>query len=378
EGAFNERTERVLGLLADPAALAILQVRRLEEIRRLNRELNRAVVRKESDLRTARKALAEKSLPASAGGLVGNSAPMREAHRLIERAAASTLAVLVTGESGTGKELAARAVHELSERAEKTFVSESCAALPASLIEAELFGTQKGAYTGADRDREGLFERAHGGTLFLDEIGELPLELQAKLLRVLETSEVRRVGDSDTRTVDFRLVAATNRDLEEEVRANRFRADLYYRLNGITIRMPPIAARVEDIPALVDHFLRLHEAETGERREIAPAVLAQLVRRAWPGNVRELFNELARLLVLSEGVVSDSGLVGQPGPIAAGWGEGPKLELVKPLAQLEREAIEAALAKAGGDKREAARMLGISRAKVYQRLKEWGVTGEGE
>jgi serine/threonine-protein kinase PknK len=378
EGAFSERTERVLRLLADQAALAILQVRRLEEIRHLNRELNRTVVRKESDLRTARKALAEKGLPASAGGLVGNSAPMREAHRLIERAAACKLAVLVTGESGTGKELAARAVHELSERAEGAFVSESCAALPASLIEAELFGTRKGAYTGADRDREGLFERAHGGTLFLDEIGELPLELQAKLLRVLETSEVRRVGDSATRTVDFRLVAATNRDLEEEVRANRFRADLYYRLNGITIRMPPIAARVEDIPALVDHFLRLHEAETGQRREIAPAVLAQLVRRAWPGNVRELFNELARLLVLSEGVVSDPGLVGQPGPIAAGSGEGPKLELVKPLAQLEREAIEAALAKAGGDKREAARMLGISRAKVYQRLKDWGVTGEGE
>ena len=217
EAAFDERAERMLRLLADQAALAVLQVRRLEEIRRLNRELSKHVVAVESDLKTARRELIEAGLPVTASGLVGSSEPMKAVRRLLERAAPSKLAVLVSGASGTGKELAARALHQLSPRAEGPFVSESCAALPPSLIEAELFGARKGAYTGADRDREGLFERAHGGTLFLDEIGELPLDLQAKLLRVLETSEVRRVGDERSRRVDFRLVAATNRDLEAEV-----------------------------------------------------------------------------------------------------------------------------------------------------------------
>ncbi len=379
EAAFDARVERMLTLLANQAALAILQVRRLEEIRRLNRELGRQVARKDSDLKTAAAALRRASLAAPGGGLVGDSPPMREVRRLLERAAPANLPVLIAGPSGSGKELAARALHELSGRRDGPFVSENCAALPASLIEAELFGARRGAYTGADRDREGLFERAHGGTLFLDEIGELPLDLQAKLLRALETGEVRRLGDDKLRKVDVRLLTATNRDLAQEVNDKRFRADLYYRLNGLSVVLPALAERVEDIPALVDHCLRLNAEPGKPPRRIAPAVVARLCRRAWPGNVRELFNEVARLLVMSEGDVSDPELVRAPQTTAVSAAPAPG-NAVKPFEQLEKEAILHAIDVAGGDKRKAAELLGISRAKVYQRLKDWGLTGgrEGE
>jgi transcriptional regulator with GAF, ATPase, and Fis domain len=367
EAAFDERVERLLTLLADQAALAIRQVRRMQEIRSLNRELERRVVRQETDLATARQRLRVAGLPRPAGGLVGDSPPMRAVHELIQRAAVAELPVLVTGESGSGKELAARALHDLGPRSSGPFVSENCAAIPASLIEAELFGAKRGAFTGADRDRTGLFERAHHGTLFLDEIGELPLELQSKLLRVLEMGEVRRIGDTATRQVDFRLVVATNRDLHVEVAEERFRADLYYRLDGLTIRMPAMSEHPEDIPALVAHYLRTQAGDEAPR-EVTKAVMARLCRREWPGNVRELFNELARLCVLAEGVIDDPDLVRVPQSVSA-----PTISRtrVRPLEELEREAIEHAVEVAGGDKREAAAMLGISRAKIYQRLKDW-------
>jgi len=367
-GAFDERAERLLGLLADQAALAVRQVRRVAEIKRLNRELEREVVIKESDLRAAHDALRAASIVPPASGLVGESAPMRAVHEWIAKAAPSKLPVLVTGASGTGKELAARALHAQSARAGGPFVAENCAALPATLIEAELFGYKKGAFTGADSDRVGLFERASGGTLFLDEIGELPLELQAKLLRVLETGEVRRLGDSRVQKTDVRLVAATNRDLDQLVRENRFRADLLYRMDALRVSMPTLDERVEDIPRLVDHFLRLEEAKGGVKRRIAPAVSKRLCSRAWPGNVRELSNEVARLCVLSSGDITDAELVRVP----RATGETQPVRLGgRTLADLEREAIRAAIADAGGDKTKAAEMLGISRAKVYQRVKEW-------
>jgi Nif-specific regulatory protein len=375
ESAFDARTERLLSLLADQAALAIQQVRRLEEIRRLNRELGRQVARKESDLETAKASLRAAQLPLPAGGLVGDSPPMRAVRALIERAAQARLPVLVTGPSGSGKELAARALHELSPRSAGPFVVENSAALPPTLVEAELFGARKGAFTGADRDREGLFERASGGTLFLDEIGELPLDLQAKLLRVLETGEVRRLGDDKVRAVDVRLVAATNRDLGREVAEGRFRADLYYRLDALRIAMPTLDERAEDVPALVEHWLRL-DAEPGKTpRRIAPAVVARLARRRWPGNVRELFNEVARLSVVSErDEIDDPALVREAESLARD-GEAPAESGVLTLEELERRAILRAIEVAGGDKRRAAEMLGISRAKVYQRLKDWGLTG---
>ncbi len=375
EAAFDARVERMLSLLANQAALAILQVRRMEEIRRLNRELGRQVARKDSELKNAAAALRRANLPTPGAGLIGESAPMRDVRRLLERAATSDLPVLVSGPSGSGKELAARALHELGPRRDGPFVSENCAALPPSLIEAELFGARRGAYTGADRDREGLFERAHGGTLFLDELGELPLDLQAKLLRVLETREVRRIGDDKQRKVDVRLVAATNRDLALEVNEKRFRADLYYRLNGLSVVMPSLAERPEDIPALIDHCLRLSAEPGAPPRTIAPAVVTRLCRRAWPGNVRELFNEVARLLVMSEGDVVDPELVRTSQTLAAAPATGGA---VRKLDELEKEAILHALDAAAGDKRKAAEWLGISRAKVYQRLKDWGLTGPGE
>jgi DNA-binding NtrC family response regulator len=196
----------------------------------------------------------------------------------------------------------------------------------------------------------------------------LPLELQAKLLRVLETSEVRRLGGDHVQHVDFRLVAATNRDLEKEVREGRFRADLYYRLDGLRVEMPTLAGRVEDIPELVDHFLRIEAARTGVTKRIHPEVVARLCQRAWPGNVRELANEVARLCVLSSGDVGDVRLVRAP---ALSMAEAGGVDDVRTLAQLERTAIERALDATGGDKRLAAERLGISRAKIYQRLKEW-------
>ena len=378
-GAFDARAERMLGLLAGQAALAIRQVRRFDEIKRLNRELEREVVHKDSDLRAARAALRAAALVPPASGLVGESSAMRAVHELLARSAPTRLPVLVTGPSGTGKELAARALHAQSTRADGPFLAENVAALPASLIEAELFGYKKGAYTGADADRPGLFERADGGTVFLDELGELPIELQAKLLRVLETGEVRRLGDSVTRSTDFRLVAATNRNLDAAVAAGRFRADLLYRLDALRIAMPPLEQRVSDIPLLVDHFLRLEEAKGGPPRRISPEVVARLCSRAWPGNVRELSNEVSRLCVLSAGDIVDPSLVRAPGATSAPAsapttvaGSAP----VRTLAELERAAIENAIAAAGGDKGKAAEMLGISRAKIYQRVKEWREGGE--
>ena len=239
--------------------------------------------------------------------------------------------------------------------------------MPAALVESELFGAARGSYTGATEDRPGLFERASGGTLFLDEVGELPLESQVKLLRVLETRRVRRIGDPDDRDVDFRLVCATNRDLESEVESDRFRADLLFRLDGVRVVMPSLAERPEDIAPLVRHLLNLHGARTGDTPSMNADVLAVLEQRSWPGNVRELSNEIRRLAVLSGGVIDDPTLVRSIKATGAPHSSG-----VKTIAALEREAILDAIDHFQGDKTKAAAALGISRAKVYQRLKEWG------
>ena len=370
-GAFDEQSERLLALLAGQAALAIRQVRRLEQIRALNVELGRRYVDAESQLLDARRALEAVGMAPTVDGLVGGSQVMREVHALLHRVGPADITVLVCGETGTGKELAARALHDLSARSDGPFVSENCAALPESLFESELFGYRKGAFTGAQRDAPGLFERAHGGTLFLDEVGELSLEMQAKLLRVLETRRVRRLGGEEEVELDFRLVCATNRELEREVAGEAFRADLLYRLDGVRILMPPLEQRVEDIPALVDHFLRLQLARDSVPRALARPVLARLMERAWPGNVRELANEVQRLCVLSDGDLVDPELVRPAGALGPRAAHGA----VRPLAELEREAIENALERTGQDKGRAAKLLGISRAKLYQRLKDWREAG---
>lgn len=381
-GAFGPREQRLVELLGGQASLAMRQVLRLEENRSLAAELRLRVASQNAQLEQATRALDRAGVAGLVDGLVGDSRAMEEVRAMIHRVARADITTLVTGPSGSGKEVAARALHAYGSRKGAPFVAENCAALPPSLAEAELFGVKKGAFTGADVDREGLFERADGGTLFLDEIGELPLELQAKLLRVLETRRVRRVGETDERAVDFRLISATNRDLDLEVDAGRFRADLMYRLDGVTIQMPPLSERREDIPELVTHFLAMNARDGGEPKSIDAAVLRRLIDRAWPGNVRELANEVERLCVLSGARIDDPQLVREPwtgagGPRDAdGSVSSPERSAaggrVRTIAELERIAILDALAATGDDKRKAAELLGISRAKIYQRIKEWG------
>lgn len=369
--AFDERTERLLSHLAYQAALAIRQVRYVTEIEQLNDRLKNRVVTTESDLRTARAALRDAGVSVPSTGLVGSSEAIRKVHDLIARAAPTALPVLVIGASGTGKELAARALHEMGGRASGPFVSENCASLPASLIESEFFGYKRGAFTGADTDREGMFERAEGGTIFLDEIGELSLELQAKLLRVLETGEVRRLGDSVLRKVDFRLLAATNRDLEQCVNEKKFRADLYYRLDALRVDMPALSKRIGDIPELVEHFMAQEAVRSGSERSISKSVMAALCRREWPGNVRELSNEIARLCVLSDGNLCDPEAIRSP----ANFETAENANAIKTLEETERLAILRTIRHCNGDKDKAAALLGISRAKIYQRLKLWREAG---
>lgn len=304
-----------------------------------------------------------RSFPDIVGG-----ASLDDARVVIDTIAATKTPVLILGDTGTGKEVVAKALHDASGRAGQ-FVALNCAAVPHELVDAELFGHTRGAFSGAVGSRAGLFRTADRGTLFLDEIGELPANVQAKLLRVLETGLVRRLGDSVVRQTDVRLVAATNRDLDTEVRENRFRADLLYRLDALRVAMPALEQRLDDIPRLVEHFLRLEGAKNGTKRHMSPEVLAKLCARAWPGNVRELSNEVARLCVLSSGDITDPLLVRVPHETSA-----PSFldqGAIPTLAELERLAIQAAIERAGGDKTKAAEMLGISRAKVYQRVKEW-------
>ncbi len=243
-------------------------------------------------------------------GMVGDSPAMKEVFDLIERVAHSSVAVLVRGETGTGKELVARSLHDASPRRSKTFLAENCAAVPANLLESELFGHMKGSFTHAVRDREGHFVAADKGTLFLDEIGDMPLEMQAKLLRVLETGDVRPVGSNTTRKVDVRIVAATHCDLAEMVKARSFREDLFYRLNVIQIQLPPLRERSGDVAHIVRFFLG-HFADESGPREIAPGALEVLESYAWPGNVRQLENEVRRACALSRGRIERTDLSGE-------------------------------------------------------------------
>ena len=245
-------------------------------------------------------------------GMVGDSPQMRTLFDLIERVAPSNVAVLVRGETGTGKELVARALHDASPRRARTFLAENCAAVPANLLESELFGHKKGSFTHAVNDRDGHFVAADGGTLFLDEIGDMPLEMQAKLLRVLETGEVRPVGSNTTRKVDVRIVAATHRDMAAMVAERTFREDLFYRLNVIHLELPPLRERPGDVALLVRFFLAsFSEESSGVVREIAPDALAALEAHAWPGNVRQLENEVRRACALSRGCIERTDLSGE-------------------------------------------------------------------
>jgi DNA-binding NtrC family response regulator len=302
-------------------------------------------------------------------GLVGSSAALQPIHEAIKRLASVTSTVLITGESGTGKEIAARAMHFLSSRSKNHFVPVNCGAVAPEIIESELFGHVKGAFSGAASSREGLFFYAQGGTLFLDEVGELPMAMQVKLLRALEEKKIRPVGAEREIPVDVRVIAATNRNVEEAVAQGRFRQDLYYRLNVVQLQMPPLRERRADIPALVDHFVRQLSQQLGlPPQKPDSRLLAAMAAYSWPGNVRELRNVVERWLIL--GHIPDADFNAKPA-VAASAGAPVDEDLT--LDAIEKRHILKVLGETGGNKTEAARRLGVSRKTLERKCAEWGV-----
>jgi two-component system response regulator HydG len=302
--------------------------------------------------------------------LVGNSPAYRAFMEVLAQAAPSTASVLLVGESGTGKELAARFIHESSNRARAPFIALNCGALPEGILEAELFGVEKGAFTGAVARKEGRFERAHGGTLFLDEVGEMSPAAQVRLLRVLQEGELERLGGTQTIKVDVRVVAATNKDLAREIQEARFREDLYYRLNVVEVRIPSLQSRREDVPLLADHFLQRFAAKNGKPvRAFTSAALAVLEGYAWPGNIRELEHAVERAVVLSRGDqidLQDLPEAVRKGPMGAA--SQIIIPIGTPMEEIERRVIHETLRHTKGDKNLAARMLGIAARTIYRKL----------
>ncbi len=343
---------------------------------------------------TVRRALAQKalvaqvqalSMPADAGSpaddeLVGKTPAMLQVFKTIGRVAATQEPVLVLGESGTGKELVAAALHANSGRAGRPFVTVNCAAVSPTLLESEFFGHERGAFTGAVARRAGRFEQAHGGTLFLDEIGDLDIDLQAKLLRVLQTGQFERVGGSETLQVDVRVVAATNRDLSARIAGQQFREDLFYRLSVVTIELPPLRARRDDIPLLADHVIRRLARKYGwPHLGLSPDALARLTAYPWPGNVRELQNVLARAAILARGRLigpDDLGSLGVPAARpAAGPGPETTMSLKDILAETERRVLLQTLEQENWNRTRAARLLGISRRQLFDKIRQYGLQG---
>jgi two-component system response regulator AtoC len=362
---------------AQELLLAIKKADERERLRRENRTLRR-----------------ELSAEHATGVLVAGSPAMREVYELVERAAEFKTTVLVTGESGVGKEVIARAVHQLSERAHEPYIAVNCGAIPESLIESELFGHVRGAFTGADSDARGMFREADGGTLFLDEIGELPPATQVKLLRVLQEEEVRPVGAAKSFPVDVRIIAATSRDLEQMVQTSGFRADLFYRLNVFRIHVPPLRERREDIALLADHLIAAHARRMGKNVEpLSREVVETLGGHAWPGNVRELENSLERALILARG-----GAIGpelfpfargdaaaqtrESAPVASvsapvtppeSAGDDEDLSIKRRGRALEERLIRLALVRTSGNRTRAARVLELSPRALQYKLKEYGI-----
>ncbi|MCA8951859.1 MAG: sigma 54-interacting transcriptional regulator [Planctomycetes bacterium] len=362
--AFGESDKEALEVLADQAAIAVDRMRREEA---LARELNQsrrelAVVR-----RVGRRPNAK---------LLGESAPVRALRAEIDKLAPLDLAVLISGETGTGKELVARALHDQSGRHRNPFVAENCSALPAELLERELFGHVQGAFTGADSDRPGLLELASGGTLFLDEVGDMPPPMQAKLLRALQEQSIRRVGGTTTIALDLRVVAATHKDLRAMVQSGQFREDLFFRLAAVELRVPPLRERGDDVVLLASHFLARHGQQAGRELRLGGVAEAAIRDYPWPGNVRELDHVMARAALLTPGTeVIDLALprassiaVATPGPAAAS-----EPRAVETLKQVEKRAIVAAMQALGGDKTKVAKALGISRTALYEKLKRHGI-----
>jgi DNA-binding NtrC family response regulator len=356
EGAFHYLTKPPEVELWRSVVRAALQRSDLvEEIARLRRRLRVAPGEKE---------------------LVGRSRPMLEVYQWIRTVGPTQSAVLIRGESGTGKELAARALHGSSQRASGPFISINCGALPPQLLESELFGYEKGAFTGAVRSRAGLFEAADGGSIFLDEVGECSPELQVRLLRVLQEKEFQRVGGSSQRRSDFRMIAASNKSLEEEVEAGRFREDLYYRVNVISFTLPPLRARKDDIPLLAAFFLEQYSLREGKKiTGVAEDALELLMEHDWPGNVRELENVIERGVVVSVGGRLD--VADLPPPMQRHRNVLPEatdlLEGSRTLAEIEKLVMTVTMERHEGNKSRVARVLGISRKLLYSKIREYGL-----
>ena len=361
--ALLEAEFESLRVFAAQASIAIKNARLFDEVLQLSRRLEAENFYLKGELRAG--------LPA---GIVGESAAIRRVLADLERVARTSSTVLLLGETGTGKELLANALHELSPRRGRAFVKVSCAAISPSLIESELFGHEKGAFTGALQRRAGRFELAHGGTLFLDEIGELPIELQAKLLRVLQEKELERVGGTRPIPVDVRVICATNRSLEAEVAEKRFRADLFYRLKVFPIHVPPLRERREDVPLLVDAFVRALGSQLGRALEgVDETALLLLCSYHWPGNVRELHNVLERAAILARGrLIRPEDLPDLHSPEESG--EAPPHDGLKARVEsYERSLIAEALRHSAGNQSEAARQLQLSRATLAYKMKRCGL-----
>ena len=328
------------------------------------------IVRQQQEILTLRKSC---RLEDEHHGLLGESPPMQRLFELIENVAQTDAPVLIHGESGTGKELVARAIHEESPRKDKPFIKVNCAALNENLLESELFGHEKGSYTGADRTRIGRFEAAHEGTIFLDEIGDIPLATQVKLLRVLEEREIERVGDHKPIPVDVRIITATNKDLEAQIARDLFREDLFFRINVFPLNCPSLFERRDDIPIIVQHFIEHNAAKNGKKMiGLTPEAMETLLNYSWPGNVRELRNAIEYAFVLCRGNWIDKEHL--PQKITANHKRpNAKSRKNSPSWEEERKKLIHALRQVGGNQSEAARLLGVSRVTVWKRIKKYGI-----
>jgi Nif-specific regulatory protein len=391
EGVFSREDLALLQTFADQAAVALRNSILVEELKasrkkllKINREWSESEERRMPAPKPAAKPKPRKDFKFKYDSIIGDSPRMVEVFEVLDKVIDSDVPILIQGESGTGKDLIARAIHSNSPRKDRRFVSENCAAIPDTLLESELFGYKKGAFTGANREKIGLFEVADGGTLFLDEIGDMSQDMQKKLLRVLQEGEFRPVGGGSTVKVNVRLISASNRDLRELIQKGVFREDLYYRINVIAIHMPALRERREDIPPLVDHFLAKFSDElTGARKSVTPEAMACLARYEWPGNVRELENEIQRAIALSDeaiepDILSENIVAGKrAAPDAAEVGAKPLKEIVRAETErVERHAILEALRRSSWKKNQASKLLGISRPTLDAKIDAYGLRDE--
>jgi two-component system response regulator AtoC len=350
---------------SDEVHMALKKAEERERLKKENRRLRERIEKIEAHYRF--------------GNMIGKSRAMQDVFTMVEKVAKYNTTVLISGESGTGKELIARGIHLEGERSNKPLVTINCGGIPENLLESEFFGYKKGAFTGANRDKKGLFQEADNGTIFLDEIGELPLSLQVKLLRVLQENEIRPIGDTQTQQVDVRVIAATQKSLEEEVKAGTFREDLYYRLNVLNIKLPPLRERLEDVPLLIEHFITKCSTNLGkEVLKVSPSALSILLKYRWPGNIRELENIIERAVVLADGdeILSEHLPNELENKSVSFYNEDISAEfsLKKTQQILEKKMIEKALKETNGNRTHAARLLEISHPSLLSKMKAYGIS----